>query len=66
MTPEKYLHDLGMDESNTVLISYIGGTMRNPSIVQLLEGYKNYKEEQENICPDCGEPTLRGTYCPLC
>ena len=51
ITPESYLESIGIDLKATTLICYIDGAMRQPNLLQLLNGYhiEKQKESVESI-----------------
>lgn len=67
MSPEEYLKEHGIDMEKTVLITYIDGVVRNPSLIALMQGYANTngcarcKEVcdhyiMDGFCVKCGQP----------
>ncbi len=56
MDPKKYLEGLGITSTNTVLVAFIDGQVRNPDIGVLLENYATLKlrELELKILPNGG------------
>lgn len=56
MDPKQYLESLGINTSNSVLVAFVDGTIRNPDICVLLESYANLKikELELKLTPNGG------------